>query len=466
MRNRYRYFLTALLLVSDFALVFLSVYLFVTPMDRADMWGDWYSFQNGLYVSMQTWFIAALYFQLYRNFSTQGFTGLYRSSWRALLTQQIIYIAYLNLNPSIFKGTELIQQAVFTCTFLLSTGLISRILITILGRYYEKKMGIKYSVAIWGFNQTGIELAAQFETHASDKKFLGIMDENQSFDFTQKKDLHKRLREAIKLASVQKIHELFICVNPQMFQDVRGLFKLADEYCLRIKFVPDILGLYPDNSVVQNVHQFQAISLRDEPLEDQDNRFAKRFFDVFFSLLVIIFILSWLYPIIGLIIKLQSPGPIIFKQLRSGENNEPFWCYKFRSMRVNSDSDKIQATKHDKRVTKFGQFIRKTSLDELPQFFNVLMGQMSVVGPRPHMLNHTKEYNAITENFMVRHFVKPGITGLAQIRGLRGEITDMKYIQERINMDIEYLENWNLIADIKICFLTFYFIVKGDENAF
>ena len=391
---------------------------------------------------------------------------MYRISWRVFLTQQILFIAYLKLNPYIFKDIEIIQQAIFTGTFLVTTLFISRILITILGRYYEKKMGIKYSVAIWGFNQTGIELAAQFETHASDKKFLGIMDENQSFDFTQKKDLHKRLREAIKLASVQKIHELFICVNPQMFQDVRGLFKLADEYCLRIKFVPDILGLYPDNSVVQNVHQFQAISLRDEPLEDQDNRFAKRFFDVFFSLLVIIFILSWLYPIIGLIIKLQSPGPIIFKQLRSGENNEPFWCYKFRSMRVNSDSDKIQATKHDKRVTKFGQFIRKTSLDELPQFFNVLMGQMSVVGPRPHMLNHTKEYNAITENFMVRHFVKPGITGLAQIRGLRGEITDMKYIQERINMDIEYLENWNLIADIKICFLTFYFIVKGDENAF
>ena len=466
MRNRYRYFLTALLLVSDFALVFLSVYLFVTPMDRAEMYGDWNSFQNGLYVSMQTWFIACIYHRMYRNFSSHGFEGLYRISWRVFLTQQILFIAYLKLNPFIFKDIEIIQQAIFTGTFLVSTLFISRILITILGRYYEKKMGIKYSVAIWGFNQTGIELAAQFETHASDKKFLGIMDENQSFDFTQKKDLHKRLREAIKLASVQKIHELFICVNPQMFQDVRGLFKLADEYCLRIKFVPDILGLYPDNSVVQNVHQFQAISLRDEPLEDQDNRFAKRFFDVFFSLLVIIFILSWLYPIIGLIIKLQSPGPIIFKQLRSGENNEPFWCYKFRSMRVNSDSDKIQATKHDKRVTKFGQFIRKTSLDELPQFFNVLMGQMSVVGPRPHMLNHTKEYNAITENFMVRHFVKPGITGLAQIRGLRGEITDMKYIQERINMDIEYLENWNLIADIKICFLTFYFIVKGDENAF
>ena len=154
------------------------------------------------------------------------------------------------------------------------------------------------------------------------------------------------------------------------------------------------------------------------------------------------------------------------KQLRSGQNNQPFLCYKFRSMRVNSDSDTKQASKNDSRVTKFGEFIRKTSLDELPQFVNVLLGDMSVVGPRPHMLNHTKEYNKVTENFMVRHFVKPGITGLAQIRGLRGEITDMKYIQERINMDIEYLENWNLISDIKICFLTFYFIVKGDENVF
>jgi len=466
MRNRYRFFLTFLLLVSDFVLVFLSVYLFVTPADRAEMYGDWYSFENGLYVSMQTWFIAALYFQLYRNFMVQGFAGLYRSSWRALLTQQILYIAYLHVNPFIFKVDALIQQAVFTATFLLFTGLVSRILFTFLGRYYEKKMGFQNSVAIWGFNQTGIELAAQFETHASDKKFLGIMDENQSFDFTKKTDLHKRLREAIKLASIQKIHELFICVNPQMFHDVKGLFKLADAYCLRIKFVPDVLGNYPDNAVVHHVHQFQAISIRDEPLEDQDNRFAKRFFDVFFSLMVIIFILSWLYPIIGLIIKLQSPGPIIFKQLRSGQNNEPFWCYKFRSMRVNSESDLKQATKNDQRVTKFGQFIRKTSLDELPQFVNVLLGDMSVVGPRPHMLNHTKEYHAMTENFMVRHFVKPGITGLAQIRGLRGEITDMRYIQERINMDIEYLENWNLISDIKICFLTFYFILKGDENVF
>jgi putative colanic acid biosynthesis UDP-glucose lipid carrier transferase len=163
---------------------------------------------------------------------------------------------------------------------------------------------------------------------------------------------------------------------------------------------------------------------------------------------------------------MQSPVHIIFKKLRSGENNQPFLCYKFRSMRLNNESDLQQMTKGDSRVTKIGQFIRKTSIDELPQFFNVLKGEMSVVGPRPHMLNHTKQYNELTENFMVRHFVKPGITGLAQIRGLRGEITDMKYMQERINVDIEYLENWDIISDIKICFLTFYSIIKGDEKAY
>lgn len=295
---------------------------------------------------------------------------------------------------------------------------------------------------------------------------MGILDENSIFDYSKKKELRSKLVEAIKLASKNKIHELYVCLNSQTITDLKSLFKLADAYCLRLRFVPDISGIYPDNYVVKPLHRFQFISPREEPLEDQNNRFVKRMFDIVFSLLVIILVMSWLYPIIALLIKLQGPGPVIFKQLRSGEKKVPFVCYKFRSMRVNAESDLKQAVKGDARITKIGQFIRKTSIDELPQFFNVLKGDMSVVGPRPHMLSHTKEYNEVTENFMVRHFVKPGITGLSQIRGLRGEITDMKYIQERIDMDIEYLENWNIISDIKICFLTLYFVFKGDQNAY
>jgi Undecaprenyl-phosphate glucose phosphotransferase len=466
MRNRYRYILAFCLIIIDLSLAFLSVYLFLSPTDKIEMWLSWYSFQNGLYISMQTWMIASIYHRIYRIFSLKGFEGLYQKSWRVLLTQQVFYLVYLKLNPFILKNDELLHHALFSFSFLVCGVLITRILITVIGRRMERNLGLKYSVAIWGFNQTGIELAAQFEMHPEDRKFFGILDENQSFDYTKKKELKIKLVEAIKLAAVKKIHELYICIAPQALNDLSSVFKIADENCIRIRFVPDVVGNYPDNAIIHTVHRFQAISQRMEPLEDQNNRFVKRIFDVLFSLLVIIFVMSWLYPIIGLLIKLQSKGPIIFKQLRSGENNEPFLCYKFRSMKLNDESDSKQAVKGDSRVTKIGEFIRKTSLDELPQFFNVLKGEMSVVGPRPHMLNHTKQYNQLTENFMVRHFVKPGITGLAQIRGLRGEITDMKYIQDRINMDIEYLENWNLISDIKICFLTFYYVLKGDEHAY
>ena len=467
MGNRFRLLISwVYLVVIDLSLCFFSVYLFLDVSVQADLWKSWYSFQNGLYASMLTWLIASAYHRMYRTFALNGFEGLYRSTWRVFITQQILFVGYLLINPSVLRHSEIIHQSLLSFSFLISGILISRIFVTILGRYWEKKMDIKYSVAIWGFNQTGIELAMQFEMNSRDKKFVGILDENYIFEYSQKKEFRSKLIEAIKLASQKKIHELYVCINPQVITDLKSLFKLADEYCLRIRFVPDIAGNYPDNSVVKPIHQFLSISQRSEPLEEQNNRFVKRTFDIGFSLLVIILVMSWLYPIIALLIKFQGPGPIIFKQLRSGEKNEPFVCYKFRSMRVNADSDSKQAVKGDSRITKLGHFLRKTSLDEFPQFFNVLKGEMSVVGPRPHMLNHTQEYNEVTENFMVRHFVKPGITGLAQIRGLRGEITDMKYIQERINLDIKYLENWHIISDIKICFLTFYYIIKGDQNAY
>jgi lipopolysaccharide/colanic/teichoic acid biosynthesis glycosyltransferase len=195
-------------------------------------------------------------------------------------------------------------------------------------------------------------------------------------------------------------------------------------------------------------------------------------FDKLFAGLFFAMIGWWLFPIIAFLVKLDSKGPVFFQQERWGVNNKPIICYKFRTMHSKnaynhlSEEDFEQTSRNDPRVTRLGKVLRKYSIDELPQFLKVLTGDISVVGPRPHMLNHTKEYNEITENFMVRHFVKPGITGLAQIRGLRGEITDMKYIQDRINMDIEYLENWNIISDIKICFLTIYHVFKGDEHAY
>ncbi|MDB5062107.1 MAG: undecaprenyl-phosphate glucose phosphotransferase [Mucilaginibacter sp.] len=194
------------------------------------------------------------------------------------------------------------------------------------------------------------------------------------------------------------------------------------------------------------------------------NRALKRLFDIFFSLGVIIFILSWLLPLLVIMIKIESRGPGIFKQERSGRNNKPFWCYKFRSMRVNNISK--QATKGDIRTTRIGAFMRRTSLDELPQFFNVLLGEMSVVGPRPHMLKQTEEFSRVIYQYMDRHFLRPGITGWAQVNGYRGEIKDHNQLLKRFEYDMWYIENWTNTFDIKIILKTFINVIKGDKNAY
>jgi lipopolysaccharide/colanic/teichoic acid biosynthesis glycosyltransferase len=202
------------------------------------------------------------------------------------------------------------------------------------------------------------------------------------------------------------------------------------------------------------------------PLKQLNNRILKRGFDLFASVFIIVFFLSWMVPIIGLLIKLESKGPVFFRQLRSGRNNKPFWCYKFRSMYVNEQSDKLQATKGDNRITAIGAFLRKTSIDEFPQFINIFKGEMSIVGPRPHMLMHTEFYGAKIENYMKRLAMKQGLTGWAQVNGHRGETTDIQYMEERVRHDLWYMENWSLWLDIKIVLLTAIKVFKTDTTAF
>ena len=230
--------------------------------------------------------------------------------------------------------------------------------------------------------------------------------------------------------------------------------------------MPDTKNVIFRNFKYEYYNYIPILSLRNIPLDDSLNKLVKRLFDIIFSLLVILFVLSWLTPIIALLIKLESKGPIFFSQSRTGINNKQFFCYKFRSMTVNKESNTIQATKNDKRVTKIGKFIRKTSIDELPQFFNVFFGNMSVVGPRPHMVSHTNKYAKSVDKFMVRHFVKPGITGLAQVSGFRGEIESKTDIINRVKYDIFYIENWSLLLDFKIIFLTINNVFKGEEKAY
>lgn len=203
------------------------------------------------------------------------------------------------------------------------------------------------------------------------------------------------------------------------------------------------------------------------PLSAQQQYFLlKRLFDFSFSLLVTVLLLSWLVPLLGILIKIESRGPVFFKQLRTGKGGKPFYCLKFRSMRLSSDADSRQASRGDSRITRMGAFIRKTSIDELPQFLNVLRGDMSVVGPRPHMLQHTEDYARRITGFMERHAVTPGITGWAQVKGYRGETRELSAMENRVQADIWYLRNSSFRLDLRIVGLTILQSVRGHENAF
>jgi putative colanic acid biosynthesis UDP-glucose lipid carrier transferase len=262
------------------------------------------------------------------------------------------------------------------------------------------------------------------------------------------------------------VKEIYSTISPERNEGIYEMSKVAEKSLIRFKFVPDFRLYVNHVTYLEYLDNFPILSLRPEPLEDMGNSVKKRIFDVFFSLTVMILLLSWLIPILALLIKLTSRGPVFFKQMRSGKNNKQFTCYKLRTMTVNTEANIRQVTLNDARITKVGRMLRKTNLDELPQFLNVLLGNMSIVGPRPHMLVHTHKYSQIMSEYMIRHFLKPGITGWAQVKGFRGEIKDDEQLRKRIEHDIWYMENWSLWLDAKVVGLTVYGTLKGDKNAY
>ena len=263
------------------------------------------------------------------------------------------------------------------------------------------------------------------------------------------------------------VDEMYVALHIDNIQQIKKLTKLCERYMVRVKFIPDFQQYTRSRKVEITFYEnTPVLMLRKEPLESAINRLLKKVFDVVFSLLVIGLIFPWLFPIVIILMKMDSPGPVFFKQLRSGRENESFLCWKFRTMKVNGDADSVQATKGDSRITKIGAIMRKTNIDELPQFFNVLFGKMSVVGPRPHMLRHTEKYSELINNYLVRHYAKPGITGWAQVNGYRGETKELIEMKDRVDYDIWYIENWSILLDIKIIYLTVYNVFIGEAKAY
>ena len=259
--------------------------------------------------------------------------------------------------------------------------------------------------------------------------------------------------------------ELYVCLSRKDRDVIKKLSRYCDYKVVRFFYVPisvESIGLNLKRELMDDIEVYTTYEI---PLQNMGNRILKRTFDIVFSMFFLI-PTALMFPFIWLIIKIQSPGPIFFKQARTGIDGKTFMMLKFRSMHVNADADKVQATKDDPRKYPFGNFMRKSNIDELPQFLNVLRGDMSFVGPRPHMLAHTEQYSALISKYMVRHFVKPGLTGWAQVTGFRGETKELWQMEGRVKRDIWYMEHWSIWLDIRIIWMTFKTIFVHDENAY
>lgn len=324
------------------------------------------------------------------------------------------------------------------------------------------------NVLIVGANEAGVELAGILTRDLSmGYRVIGYFDSHPEYVKNLPFPLLGSVPEIEEYIKTQRIDELYVTLHSQDQHIIRLLIDIAERHMIRIKIIPDFRLFTKAHKVNIDFYQnMPVLMMRKEPLENGFNRLSKRLFDSCFSLFVVLAVFSWLFPVLMLLVKCSSPGPIFFRQKRSGEDNREFSCLKFRTMRVNTLSDELQATKNDPRITKIGAFMRKSNLDELPQFFNVLWGSMSVVGPRPHMLLHTEEYSALINNYLVRHFAKPGITGWAQVNGFRGETKAIGDMEKRVNCDIWYIENWSFLLDMKIIWLTARNMCLGEKNAY
>jgi Undecaprenyl-phosphate glucose phosphotransferase len=380
--------------------------------------------------------------------------------------QAILFMGFL------FFSKSNISHNFFIICFLLMGSLFiaSRFILTYFSEFLLKRLRPGKQIAIIGYNPTAKKLADYFRRQKGEYIFHGFFDDeisrNISNSYSPQSSILDSIDNCLHYATENRVDEIYSTILPNQNSKVETLVKRADELCIRIKFVPDFSRQINERFYISHVGDFPIITLRQDPLDNITNRLKKRLFDIAVSSFVIIFILSWLIPLLAIFIKLDTKGPLFFRQKRSGRDNKPFECLKFRSMAVNTMSDELQASRNDPRITTVGAYLRKTNLDEFPQFFNVFMGDMSIVGPRPHMLKHTKQYSNIVDKFMVRQLLKPGITGWAQANDYRGEIETTELMQKRVEYDLWYLENWSLMLDVKIIFMTIIHMIKGQSKAY
>lgn len=409
------------------------------------------------------WLLCSFFFRAYVTKVIVNFEYFTKRTIQVYLVWVICILFYLFF----LRAFEI--SRIFIISTLMGFGLgllLNRFLYLGIKNYFKNSHHLTKKVLILGYNDTAKKLANYFEEDGMNTQLMGFIENNNNITELSNYPVLAELENTLRVAKDMDVQEIFSTITPEQNNDIYTLMYQAEKECIRFKIVPNLSVFITRDVHIEYFGDLPILSLRSEPLDDVGNRVKKRMLDIAVSLFVIVFFLSWMVPIFALLIFIESGESVFFKQLRTGKNKKSFYCLKFRSMKSNKDADLKQATENDARVTRLGRFIRKTSLDEFPQFINVFKGEMSLVGPRPHMLKHTTDFSKIVDDYMVRQFLKPGITGWAQINGYRGEITNPEQIKMRVDKDLWYLENWNLWLDIQILFLTVYYVLRGDKNAF
>ncbi|WP_397364224.1 exopolysaccharide biosynthesis polyprenyl glycosylphosphotransferase [Olleya sp. R77988] len=465
-RGRYSWLLRPFLIIFDVIIInVLAFYSF--NFNEANLYFFSSALLNNkhlLYIiySIVLWLVSTSFIKFYEVYRYTSAVNIISLLIKQFLVFAIIVFAFIG----VFRSINI--QAFDTLKYLLySFSLISAIKLLsfyALKTYRSYLKGNVRRVVIIGKGEGAQELNQLF----SKRKELGY-NIIATFADSKTKTLTGSITDSFEfLKDNKEVDEIYCAIDELTEKQVNDFVKYAEINHCNIKFIPKTNKLLTKRLKTDYYNYLPVLSMPEIALNNDFNKFMKRIFDVVFSLLIIVFVMSWLTPLLFILIKLESKGSLFYKHKRNGINYKEFDCYKFRSLKTNKIVKGTYIKKNDTRVTKIGKFLRKTSLDEFPQFYNVLKGDMSVVGPRPHMLSYTEDYSKKIDkyNFMFRHNVKPGVTGLAQIKGYRGEIKNDEDIINRIKYDNFYIENWSLVLDLKIIFQTMINVFKGQKQAY
>jgi putative colanic acid biosynthesis UDP-glucose lipid carrier transferase len=443
----------AISLTGDFLLLNLFfVFGFVFSSDTSIFESRYLLFY--LYMNFM-WFMLIVFFGAFRIDRNTGKKAIFFTYTQIVIFFFFVFLMYFQFTSLSYYPRTVIKflfPAFFVSLLFWKYGLYYAFIL------YRKKGFNRRNVIIVGYNQTALRLYNYFKSNIwHGYNCVGLIDPG-AFNPPHKIGDLNNISDILK---DQKIDEVFIALENLDDHQKNDLVEVLNNLPVKIRFIPDLGNFAFQSSEIVNFGNLPVIVTHPGPLSYWYNQLIKRVFDLGVSVIVIVSVLSWLSILLYVINLFTDRRGIFFFQKRTSLNGRTFTIIKFRSMIINDEADTKKASKNDQRITKTGMFLRKTSLDELPQFFNIFMGQMSIVGPRPHMLKHTEQYSKIIKGFLLRHTVKPGITGLAQVNGFRGEIKKLSDIRQRVEMDMNYIKHWSFNLDIKIMVQTLLLLLRG-----